>query len=361
MGIDPNSLSTDLAVTALVAALVFLLPLADRKICARLGLNLNGGVSKNPDADALMRVRQGLLISAFLLYAAAVAWLVFFSRSASEEFRVHVAPLEDLRNAIRIDLGILSFFRILFTEGPGAAFEHIRIVSSAIIAQAYMNLMLFVPMGYLLPYVFSWFRKRPRVRPVLTCLAVSFFIENLQLMTRRGFYDADDLICNVLGGLIGQYLFIAVAYVVTHPRWRRELKAYRRWKRNARKRTLYPFARGIGMGRTVLLAGREEDIWDFYVTKLGFRVRRQLVPEDSPDTLFLLELGKAQAEIRCSNRPGTFPPQHLILSTRRMTAVKTRLALSGIDTGPFGQDPCTDKRTLTFNGPDNVKITLIER
>ena len=207
--------------------------------------------------------------------------------------------------------------------------------------------------------------EHPDVRlPLMVCedgFVTSHAIENIQLLTKLGFYDVDDLICNVLGGLLGQYLFIAVAYVVTHPRWRRELRAYRRWKRNARKRTLYPFARGIGMSRTVLLAGREEDIWDFYVTKLGFRVRRQLVPEDSPDTLFLLELGRAQVEIRCSNKPEAFPPQYLVLSTRRITAVRKRLALSGIDTGPFGQDPCTDRRTLSFTGPDNVRITLTER
>ena len=361
MGIDPNSLAPNLAVTALVAALVFLLPLLDRKVSARLKLNLNGGVSLNPDADRLMRLRQGLLTAAFLLYAAAVAWLVFFSRSPSEEYRVHVAPFEDLKNAILIDEGILSFFRVLFSRGPGAAFEHFRIVSPAIIAQAYMNLMLFVPMGYLLPYVFSWFRRRPRVRPVTASLVISFLIENLQLMTRRGFYDADDLICNVLGGLIGQYLFIAVAYVVTHPRWRRELRAYRRWKKNARERTLYPFARGIAPGRTVLMASREEDIYDFYVAVLGFRIRRQLVPVDQPDTLFLLELGRAQVEIRCSNTGETLLPQHLTLAARRLPALKKRLALSGIDTGPFGQDPCTDLRTLSFTGPDNVRITLIER
>ena len=48
--------------------LVVVLPWADRKICGRLGLNLRGGVSANPRADRLLKVRQGLLTSGLAVY-----------------------------------------------------------------------------------------------------------------------------------------------------------------------------------------------------------------------------------------------------------------------------------------------------
>ena len=54
---DVNSLEMNLLVTLFVAALVFLLPLADRRICRRLRLNLEGGLSENPNADRLLRLR----------------------------------------------------------------------------------------------------------------------------------------------------------------------------------------------------------------------------------------------------------------------------------------------------------------
>ncbi len=361
MNLDPNSLSTNIYITVLVAVLVVALPRTDRAVCRRLGLNLEGGLSKNPNTDRLLHLRRLILWSAFGLYLAAVAWLVFFSRSASMDYQVHIALFEDLRGTVHIDLGVLDFIRLLFTEGFSSALSHISITKPENIAQVYMNIMLFVPLGYLLPYVSDWFRARCNVRPAAACILCSFAIENLQLITKRGFYDMDDLIANSLGGLIGQSLFLTVAYVVTHPDWRTELSRYRRWKRNARRRTLYPFAHRIALSRTALLATDETAVYDFYIMKLGFRLRRQLVPEDSEGTSFLLEMGKMQLEIRCSNGRETLPEQYLTISVSRLAPVRKRLTGNGITVGPDEQDPYTGKRCLHFTGPDGVQILVLER
>ena len=58
---DFNSLKMNVIITVLVLFLVFLLPWADRRICRRLRLNLEGGLSDNPNADRLLRLRQRLL------------------------------------------------------------------------------------------------------------------------------------------------------------------------------------------------------------------------------------------------------------------------------------------------------------
>ena len=262
MHLNANSLSTNIFVTVLVLAMVFLLPWIDRKVCGKLGLNLQGGISKNPKAEELLRLRQALLIAVFGAYLFALAWFVFFSRAVAKNYAVHAALFEDLQNSVQSDFGFIDFIRVLFSEGIKAAFSHIRIVNTANFTQAYMNLMLFVPLGYLLPYTFSWFRAKVRFRPALACFLTSFLIENIQLVSRRGLYDLDDIATNTLGGIVGQFLFIFAAYIVTHPNWRKELKAYRRWKRNARTRTLDPFARKIGLSRTTLQATSEEAIYD---------------------------------------------------------------------------------------------------
>ena len=201
--------------------------------------------------------------------------------------------------------------------------------------------MLYVPMGYLLPYVFEWFRARSWVRPVLACFVISFITENLQLIFRRGFYDMDDLLANTLGGLIGQMLFISVGYVVTHPDWRRELFSSRRWKKIAERGALYPFAHRIGLSRTTLMGTDEGDVYLFYVTKLGFRPRKQLTVEDSFGTDFLFEMGRTQLEIHCSNRPDRLPTQYLSIAARDLPAIRERLRRHKIETGPFEQDPPT--------------------
>ena len=355
-----NSLTTNVLVTILVLVMVFLLPWLDQRVCGRLGLSLRGGPGTNPKAEGLMRARRSVLLALFGLYLLAVAYIVFFSRSATRDYQVHVALFEDLKNAVQIDFGFLGFLKAVFTEGFSAALAHVRIAKAADITQAYMNVMLFVPMGYLLPYIFSRFRTRIRVRPALCCFLVSFFIENLQLVFRRGFYDVDDLVCNTVGGVLGQFLFISVAYVVTHPDWRKEARAYRRWKRNARARTLYPFARRLALSRTTLLASSEEAVWDFYVMKLGFRLVRQLVPPDEPGTDMLLSMGKLQVEVRCANRPIALPQQTLTLSVHHLWPVMRRLRRNRIEVGEIGQDPYTGLRCIRFDGPDRVQITVIE-
>ena len=331
---NANALSTNLIVTGIVLLMVFVLPWLDRKLCKKLGLNLTGGVSANPEADRLLRIRSALLLTAFGAYVLAVVWITVFSRT-------------------------MEFIHSVFTKGFGASSSQVKIQWSGF-TQVYMNLMLFVPMGYLLPYLFTWFRKRVYYRPAAACFVISLLIENIQLITRRGFYDADDLASNTLGGIVGQFLFVGVAYVVTNPNWRKDLQSYRRWKRNASSRTLYPFARKMDLSRTTLLASNEETIWDFYVMKLGFRLKKQIVPLDSDGTDMLLEMGRLQVEVHCLNAPGEFPAQSLTLSARRLKPILQRLEQNGIAVSPVEQDPYTGLRCLTFEGPEKMHITFIQ-
>ena len=204
-----NSPVTNLLVTAVVALLVLVLPWADRKICTRHGLNLHGGVSANPRADLLLSLRQGLLVTGLALYLLVFFWLTFLSRSVMDGYAVHVAPLEDLKNAFETEHGFSDVISRLFTEGF-SVFANIRLVRPEDISQFYLNMVFFVPFGYLLPYTFRWFRERVRTRPVGVCFLISFFTENMQLLSRRGLYDLDDMISNTLGGFIGQILYIGL-------------------------------------------------------------------------------------------------------------------------------------------------------
>ena len=360
MDMDVNSLEVNLLVTLLVSVLVFLLPWADRRICRRLKLNLEGGLSENPDADRLLRLRLRLLASGVFLYLLLFAWLVFFSRGASGSYSVHVAPLEDVKNAFSTPTGFSGWFRTLFTEGVSSALSQISIVRPEDLSQFYLNMMLFVPLGYLLPYAFQWFRARVRVQPVLFCLLLSFLVENLQLISRRGMYDFDDIISNTLGGLIGQLLYIAVAYVITHPNWRQDLREYRGWRRRARRSSLFPYTKKAGMFRTTLRGTDRAAVCDFYVNRLGFRLSQELNRRESGDVVCLFEMGKTQIQVICSFREPPPDKQYLTVYASRLSAVRRRLEANGIRPGEYRRDPCTGLRMLRFNGPDNVRIEIME-
>jgi len=355
MTLDANSLSTNLLVTGMVALLVIVLPLLDGLICRRLGLNLWGGVSTHPQADRLLKIRQAILTAGLVIYMCIFAWLVFFSRSAMDAYVVHVAPLEDLKNAFRTDHGFSDVFSRLFTEGFTAAFANVRLVRPEDIAQFYMNVMVFVPMGYLLPYTFRWFRERVHTRPVGVCFLISFLTENLQLMSQRGLYDLDDMIANTLGGWIGQCLYILLAYVLTHPDWRRQARRDQAWRRRSRKTVLSPMRRKIGANRSILYTADLNAAKDFYADLLGYRILGETMNS------MLLTLGWSRIEI-IALPPGVQPPpQMLSLSVTGLSDLRQRLLRENLYPGEYEMDPYTGLREFRMTGPDQVLIIVMER
>ena len=346
-------------VTVMMIVMIFVLPWLDRTICRKLGVSLNDGVSTNPDADRILRIRKLMLIVMFCVYMLMLGYVAFFSRAASEDYHVHVALYEDLANSIKIDFGILGFIKAVFTDGFSAAMKHVS-VNVDNIAQVYLNIVMFVPMGYLLPYIFDWFRRKVKYRPVLACFVGSMLVENIQLITKLGFYDIDDIFSNTIGGLLGQLMYIAVAYILTHPDWRKELDRNRRWKKRAKEKTLYPYLGKMGIVRTTLYGTDDKAVYDFYADKLGFRVLRKKVEKNSKTVRYLFGVGKSQVEVICFNEPKELPEQALTFSFNNLNKMKGRLKEEGIDDGVYEKDLYSELRLLTFKGPDTVNITILE-
>ena len=63
------------------------------------------------------------------------------------------------------------------------------------------NLIMFLPMGIYLPYYIKKINKVGRF--TLSMIILLFVIEVTQLVTRRGSFDIDDFILNMVGALIG--------------------------------------------------------------------------------------------------------------------------------------------------------------
>lgn len=76
-----------------------------------------------------------------------------------------------------------------------------------------LNVFLFIP--YI--FIFMIFDKIDKMRALLRIVVgmllaftTSLFIEVIQLITKRGYFEVDDLLCNTIGGLIGCILGILV-------------------------------------------------------------------------------------------------------------------------------------------------------
>lgn len=68
-------------------------------------------------------------------------------------------------------------------------------------SQILANIAVFVPLGFLLGLEFSW-------KGLPAGIGFSILIELLQLVTRRGFFEFDDIVHNSLGILLGVSLAV---------------------------------------------------------------------------------------------------------------------------------------------------------
>ena len=69
------------------------------------------------------------------------------------------------------------------------------------IANLLGNFLLFMPMGVYLPFIFK--KIRTLLDYVLYMIPVLMMVELVQLLTKRGSFDIDDLILNLSGAIIG--------------------------------------------------------------------------------------------------------------------------------------------------------------
>ncbi|SFD83097.1 VanZ like family protein [Paenibacillus catalpae] len=66
------------------------------------------------------------------------------------------------------------------------------------------NIVLFIPLGVFIPVLNR--RLLRVVRCLLVIILILFLVESIQLVTRVGSFDIDDIILNTLGAIIGLFL-----------------------------------------------------------------------------------------------------------------------------------------------------------
>ena len=80
-------------------------------------------------------------------------------------------------------------------------FNPLKIRRLGLARQILLNILLTIPAGLLLPILYR--TRHPYLHTALTILLLSLLTEVFQYLTRLGFTETDDLINNLLGGLLG--------------------------------------------------------------------------------------------------------------------------------------------------------------
>lgn len=79
--------------------------------------------------------------------------------------------------------------------------------------QIFLNILLFVPLGFLLPIISEQFRSLWLT--TVTGFIFSAGIETMQYITGRGLTEVDDVINNTAGALVGYILYVTVMWMYT--------------------------------------------------------------------------------------------------------------------------------------------------
>ena len=127
----------------------------------------------------------------FSIYVAWMLWLLFGQRmmelgspAAAGGYNLNLIPFKTLK---------MYFDMVQNTE------------SAYLLRHAFINLagnvVVFIPLGYFLPQL--WSRLRSVIKTGLLSLALIVVVEIIQYITGLGSCDIDDLILNMIGVLIG--------------------------------------------------------------------------------------------------------------------------------------------------------------
>lgn len=127
----------------------------------------------------------------FVLYMMLLIYFLFFSEEygrvaeAERSFRYNLKPFVEIRR----------FWVYRYQLGLGA-----------LLTNLFGNVIGFIPYGYILPVVTRHMRSGFLI--ILSGFCLSLTVEIIQLITKVGSFDVDDLILNTLGAALGYLLFV---------------------------------------------------------------------------------------------------------------------------------------------------------
>lgn len=125
------------------------------------------------------------------IYIVAVIYFAFLIREPTPIYHYSIKLFGAARKGLEFGGGILE----------GILTGTIKVVNWTSLEGIILNILLFIPFGYLLPLL--WSKADRWWRVTLFGFFASLIIELLQLITRLGYADVDDLINNTFGALIG--------------------------------------------------------------------------------------------------------------------------------------------------------------
>lgn len=138
------------------------------------------------------------MIALLVVYIASVLIITLGSRRADIVTHIGYDPFIVYERTVR------SVAQGWKTGGWQEALKHLDWQKGQI-ASLGLNVLLFVPLGYLVPRVTARMNRWWKV--LLLGFGFSLLIETVQLITKLGWFDASDLLHNTMGAMIGYGIY----------------------------------------------------------------------------------------------------------------------------------------------------------
>ena len=146
----------------------------------------------------IRRLKRRNAIWILICYAVAVLMVTLGIRTFNDEIHVALNPFHEYVTIIRIARDGYA------KRGLIGAWKRLGIYRHAVFTPL-LNVLLFIPLGYLAPHAFVSIRKYRKVLAI--GLVFSLLIETIQYITHLGWFDISDLMHNTLGTGIGYWIF----------------------------------------------------------------------------------------------------------------------------------------------------------
>ena len=143
----------------------------------------------------MKKVIKAILAISFIFYLIVLLSILFFRGSFIYSEMSLLEYIKYSTNIIPFK-SIIRYTKALFDRSMNMSIPITNLVG---------NLILFLPMGIYLPFFIKKINKMGIYSIYIIILI--FLVEIIQLLTRRGIFDIDDLILNLSGALIGYVIW----------------------------------------------------------------------------------------------------------------------------------------------------------
>lgn len=145
---------------------------------------------------------QKIATVVFMLYILGVIYITLLGRTGNQNIQINIVPFRSYWFMLH---GVFHALRECDWQG---VIQEVKWIRYPTWSSLVLNILLFVPLGMLTPVVKESFGTLQK--NFILGFVLSLSIEVLQILTKRGWFDVDDVINNTLGTVIGFILYLGI-------------------------------------------------------------------------------------------------------------------------------------------------------